>query len=356
MRTALAILFTAFLYSAVGQTVVDFYLDMEAGTNGQTITTNLLNSCTHTTSGAGYWTLNRGHPEGCTDCFDELSTVTDFAVLTTVGTNGVWPLRSPVKVNGVTYNDATHTRVFGKGLNHRDQGAQFNFATPHLRVSMGYYYTMAVGYDNDYISNILSTDMYNYSNPNAWDFDIMGGSIVNYDAEVNVHSQAGGTGEVESVSIDKTKTYWITQLWDGSNGVCKVVVYDPLTWTQVGGTSQLVLSNLPCEQVQFGDLENTNTSFAVTNCFGNLIMDWTTATFPLLLPAPAPPPFTNIVISWTPTNAATLERSTNGTGIAWQTYSNNARPPVTIPIQQSPPYALFRVRSSNSTTMSLSRH
>ncbi len=353
MRTTLAILFAVVLYSAVGQTAVDFYLDMEAGTNGQAITTNLLNSCTHTAPGAGYWTLNRGHPLGCSDCFAELASVTDFVVLTTAGTNGVWQLRSPVTVNGITYDDATHTRVFGKGLNNRDQGAQFNFATPHLRVSMGYYYTMAVGYNNNYIANILSTDMYNYANPTAWEFDVMGGSIVNYNATINVHSQAGGPGQAGTIGIAKTKTYWITQLWDGSNGVCKVEVYDPVTWAKIGNTSQLVLSNLPCENVQFGDLENTNSSFAVTNCFGNLIMNWTTATFPLLLPAAASPLFANIVVSWTPTNSAALESSTNGNSLAWQIYSNNATPPITIPVQLLLPYELFRVRSSISTTMSI---
>ncbi len=267
---------------------VDFYLDMEAGTNGQPITTNLLASCTHTTEG-GYWTLNRGHPQGCTDCFAQLPSVTDFVVLTSAGTNGVWQLRSPVSVNGVTYNDATHTRVFGKGMHDLNQGAQFNFATPHWQVSMGYYYTMAVGYNNDYIGDILSTDMYNYTNSGSWDFDVMGGSIMNYVAEVNVHSQAGGTGSVVQDNIAFSKTYWISQLWDGLNGVCKVAVYDPLTWTQVGSTSQLTLSNMPCLCVQFGEFDPTNSpTFAVTNCFGNLVMDWNTATFPLLLPAEGP--------------------------------------------------------------------
>jgi hypothetical protein len=354
MKTTLAILFAAILYSAIGQTAVDFYLDMEAGTNGQSITTNLLNSCTHTDPGAGFWTLNRGHPKGCTDCFDELSNFTDFVVLTTAGTNGVWPLRSPVSVNGVTYDDATHTRVFGKGLNDRDQGAQFNFATPHLRVSMGCYYTMAVGLNTSNIANILSTDMYNYANPNAWEFDIMGGSIANHLATVNVHSQAGGPGQAGTISIGTAKTYWITQLWDGSNGVCKVEAYDPVTWAKIGSTSQLVLSNLPCQSVQFGDMENTNSSFPVTNCFGNLIMNWTTAAFPLLLPAAAPLPPTNLlIVSWTPASPATLESSTNVGGSAWQTYSNNVTPPVAIPVLQSPPLELFRVLSSNSPTMKI---
>lgn len=348
MRTALAILFAAGLYSAAGQTAVDFYLDMEAGTNGQAITTNLLNSCTHTAPGAGRWTLNCGHPKGCTDCYEELAGVTDFVVLTTAGTNGVWQLRSPVTVNGVAYDDAMHTRVFGKGLNKRDQGAQFNFVTPHLQISMGYYYTMAVGWNNNSIANILSTEMYNYANPDAWEFDIMGGSIVNNNASVFVHSQAGGPVQAGTIGIAQTKTYWITQLWDGLNGVCKVEVYDPVTWTKISGTSQLVLSNMPCANVQFGDLENTNSSFAVTNCFGNLIMDWTTATFPLLLPAAAPP--ASIIISWTPTNSATLEHTTNANSYVWQTYSNNATPPVTIPIKLLP-QELFRVRSTNSTTI-----
>ena len=264
-------------------TLVDFYLDMEAGTNGQAITTNLLNSCTHVEPGAGYWTFNRGHPEFCTDCFDELSNIADFLVLTTAGTNGVWPLRSPVEVNGVAYNDATHTRVFGKGLNVRDQGAQFNFTTPPLRISIGYYYTMVVGYKGEQIGDyVLSTCLNNYANESDWEYDIMAGSAINYAGTVFVHSHAGGPQNTSTIGIAITKTYWITQLWDGSNGVCKVEVYDPVTWAKIGSTSQLALSNLPCEFFQFGDLQNTNSSFSVTNCFGNIIMDWTSATFPLL--------------------------------------------------------------------------
>ena len=67
MRTTLAILFAAVLYSAVGQTVVDFYLDMEAGASEEILTTNLLNSWTHVAPGVGYWTFNRGiRKEGST--------------------------------------------------------------------------------------------------------------------------------------------------------------------------------------------------------------------------------------------------------------------------------------------------
>src|SRR5258706_52775 len=190
MRTTLAILFVAVLNSAVGQTAVDFYLDMETGTNGQAITTNLLNSCTHAVPGAGYWTLNRGHPKGCTNCYEELASVADFTVMTTAGTNGVWQLRSPVSVNEVAYDNATHTRVFGKGLNIRDQGAQFNFTTPHQRISVGFYHTMAIGYSNQSIAEILSAEMYNYANETNWEFDIASGSVNSHNARIFVHSQA----------------------------------------------------------------------------------------------------------------------------------------------------------------------
>jgi len=176
----------------------------------------------------------------------------------------------------------------------------------------------------------------------------MGGSIENDHAKVFVHTQNGGPDEAGTISIDQTKTYWITQLWDGENGEAKVEVYDPATWAKVVNTSTLSLSNRYCQTFAFGDVEiDRDNHFPVTNCFGNLIMDWTTATFPLLLPATAAP--TNIIVAWTPTNSATLERWTNGNRLAWQTYSNNATPPVTIPIQPLLPQGLFRVRSSNST-------
>lgn len=356
MRMVLAILFAAFVHSALAATAVDFYLDMEAGTNGEAITTNLLNSCTHVAAAAGYWTLNRGHPKGCTDCFQPLASITDFVTLSTAGTNGVLRLRSPVRVDGVTYDNAIHTRVFGKGLNRRDQGAQFNFSTPHLRLSLGYYYTMTVGYSGQNISDyIVSTALLNYANENNWDYDILAGSAINYHGSVFVHSQAGGPQNTTTIGLALTKSYWITQLWDGSNGVCKIEVYDPLTWAKVGTTSQLVLSNLPCQFFQFGDMQNTNASFAVTNCFGNLIMDWTSARFPLLLPPPTQSPPTNIVISWTPPNSATLLHSTNPNGFIWQVYSNKAIPPVTIPGTQLLPADLFQLRSSNLTTLFIQR-
>jgi hypothetical protein len=353
MKTALAVCFFV-LYTAAAQTPVDFYLDMEAGTNGQSLTTNLLNACTHTAPGAGYWTFNRAHPKGCTDCWQEIPSATDFTVLTNVGTNLVWPLRSAISVNGKTYTDTNHTRVFGKGLNSRDQAAQFTFTTPHLRLSLGYYYTMALGYTGQDIEDyILSTGLINYANENDWEYDIMGGAVADYDAYVFVHSQAGGPPNTTTIGMAVTKSYWITQLWDGLNGVCKVEVYDPVTWAKVGNTSQLVLSNLPCEFFQFGDMQNTNALFPVTNCFGNLIMDWTTAAFPLLLPAVAPPSPAYLIVSWTPTNSATLENATNASGAVWQTYSNNATPPMLIPIRRSQPVDLYRVRSTRATTMSV---
>jgi len=225
-----------------------------------------------------------------------------------------------------------------------------NFTTPKRRVSIGFYYTMAVGWNNDSIPNILSTFMYDTSTypSGGWEYDIMGGSIENDHAKVFVHTQNGGPDEAGTISIDQTKTYWITQLWDGENGEAKVEVYDPATWAKVVNTSTLSLSNRYCQTFAFGDVEiDRNNHFPVTNCFGNIIMDWTTATFPLLLPGTAAP--TNIIVAWTPTNSATLERWTNGNRLAWQTYSNNATPPVTIPIQPLLPQGLFRVRSSNST-------
>src|SRR5579872_1982557 len=340
--------------SAAAQTPVDFYLDMEAGTNGETITTNLLNACTHIAPGAGYWTLNHSHPKGCTDCWEEIASVTDFMVLTNAGTNGVWPLRSAISVNGMAYVDAAPSRMFGKGLESRDQAAQFNFATPHLRLSLGYYYTMAVGYSGQDIGDyILSTALFNYANESDWEYDVMAGAVENYDAYVFVHSTAGGPQNTALIGLTVAKTYWITQLWDGLSGVCRVEVYDPVTWAKIGNTSQLVLSNLPCEYFQFGDMQNTNALFSVTNCFGNLIMDWTTATFPLLLPAVAPPSPAYLIVSWTPANSATLEQATAVSGAAWHTYSNNATPPVVIPIQRSQPVEFYRVRSTNATTMSV---
>src|SRR6185436_18532858 len=107
-------------------------------------------------------------------------------------------------------------------------------------------------YNNQSIAEILSAEMYNYANETNWDFDIASGSVIGHNARIFVHSQAGGANEAGSINVATAKTYWITQLWDGSNGVCKVEVYDPVTWTKIGNTSQLVLSNLPCEHLQFG--------------------------------------------------------------------------------------------------------
>jgi PKD repeat protein len=271
-------------------TAVDFYLDMEAGANGQNITTNLLAACTHTTDSGGWWTLNGGPNES--PIWNPVASTTGFTVIS----NQSWAaqLRSPVSVGGTNYGNSNHSRVFGYSLLNRNQCAMWHFGTQQRRVSVGYYYAMARGFSLNpvYINNILSvcmldTNMLGSAGAIQGEFDIMGGGIWNQQAHVNVHSQAGGGYDTTQINIDKEKVYWVTQLWDGQNGICQVQVYDPSTWTQIGGTSTLALESNMCARICFGDIESEQGSndYAVTNTFGNLIMDWTTAKFPLLLPA-----------------------------------------------------------------------
>jgi len=99
--------------------------------------------------------------------------------------------------------------------------------------------------------------------------------------------QPGGTST--AYTLQKNKVYWITGKWDqanGANGLASQMIFDPVTWTQVGATQTRLLGNGEaggsCRDIAIGRYDNHQV--APANSFhwiDNLVIDDTGANFPM---------------------------------------------------------------------------
>lgn len=279
---------------ARSQTTVDFFFDPSWGTNGTAITVSQLNACTRATMGStsNFWELNRG--QYGTPQWGTLSSVQGFTFLTHPMTLS---LRSSVTVNGTNYTGSGATKMMAYSREYVSQVAAWCFTDAttgspvprsKAKVSVGLYFMLNDGPESSY--NNLPVNIFpNYYHSWGGDYAIMGGVIDGSDITIRVHCLSGTPVEIDVV---RSKVYWITTLCDIVAETAKVRVYDPDTWTQVGSDSILNYgdgsSGYNVTTVMFGEGWNDNTA-NTTNYFGQIIMDWTTATWPLLLPSNSTP-------------------------------------------------------------------
>lgn len=233
---------------------------MEAGNNREPVTTNFLSAATRGTGGA--WSVN--------------TRLTHLMVSSSFET----PLLHPVSIGGLTYNDEQSTRTFVFTNTAFRQFATYKFEQRTSKLSFGLYMRL---------SGFSRLD-------NSFDFVAVEGGgdflVVNFQDRSSglayrVHTLdqnnvgAGGAGLGIAVPVVQNKTYWITCLWDKSNLLATLKIYDPETWLLVGTSSNVILSR-DAENICIGRYDNHGGAVQNSSTyFEDLIWDVTGADYPL---------------------------------------------------------------------------
>jgi hypothetical protein len=251
------------LASAQAQTpAVDLYVDMEAGSIGSALTAATLTTATRGTGGS--WSLS-GNASNARVTSDEVQ------------------LHTQVRVGSTLYTDAGHTRGIAFPLNTTTSFAQYRFASTRSAVSMGAYVNFgSIGSSFQTIDHLF--------------FEGTDGSFcvaqTSSSFRLRSHSGANGGSSVGSdISISPNNWYWITLKFQ--IGLCSLQIFDADTRQLVGQSTVSINSRSPVESFKFGRTDShsgTNPPSSSLNRFDDLVLDWSTAAFPLLNPTGAPPP------------------------------------------------------------------
>lgn len=239
---------------------VNTFVDMEAGNDADTLTTTILDACTHEAAN-GSWSISASPLTGFTVSADDLGT-----------------LNSPVTVSGITYTGAGG--VHGWDYHHTanpDKNVNYAPVTPGTKMALGCFFktTLAAGVFGSY-------DMFQIIGTNGTTavFQVQDGATV-FAIAHGSSPIAGTTSSVGNVTMTTGTTYWINLLYDGVNSLCKVALFNPTTWAQVGSTLECAIDpGVTIQTVRIG-CNGHGSRPDKHSYFDNLIMDWTTATFPL---------------------------------------------------------------------------
>jgi hypothetical protein len=110
------------------------------------------------------------------------------------------------------------------------------------------------------------------------------------DYALNLESNPSGVTTHSAYQIISPFTwYWLTIFADFFGGVGKLAIYDTTTWAQVGSTISTtldvdaVVANRAVDRLKFGNGEvGTASSGTTISFFEHIVMDYTSARFPLL--------------------------------------------------------------------------
>lgn len=108
--------------------------------------------------------------------------------------------------------------------------------------------------------------------------------IVNFEDDpgarfsIQVHTSAG-LGPI--IPVANNTWYWITVLWDRTNTLATLKIYNAATWGLLG-TSTLFLENTQCERFQFGRSDDHNVLRNAFFYYDDIAIDLTGTKFPLL--------------------------------------------------------------------------
>jgi hypothetical protein len=236
---------------------VDVYVDMESGSPGDNITAVIAAAATH--GGNGVWSTIP-------------SQLTTFKVIA-----GDATLPFPVNVGGTIYND-TGTRGWDYGHTNENSWTHYGLDPVHLKISAGAFLSTGPKDTWGYYDYLVISG---YVNPQSCVVQLRD----NPDADqrvIRAHSTPqSGTQYGSPIPVVADKLYWVSLLYDSGNGVCKVAVFDPGTWQQVGTTSTTQLNtNVPVRFLRFG-MNAHNVTSNEHSYFDDILIDWTEGKFPL---------------------------------------------------------------------------
>lgn len=248
--------------------VADLYVDMGSGKPGDAMTTQLLDAMTHGTGGT--WSMRRG-PE---------KTDTPLAEFTVSAAKGRLPV--PVSVNGVIHNNAENQRGWACEMATPLRCIYYTFKTPHSAVSVGFFL--------EYHGTKAWTPLDLVCINSGDDFVVMNTREHPQTPGVRVHTgdrspdnkpKPSRAGPV--IPLEDGKLYWVSMRFT-QHGDSSLALFDPKTFQQIGPTSTLTLtSNTPARMILIGRCDKHPGAIPPTTLYWNdLVVDWTTARFPLL--------------------------------------------------------------------------
>lgn len=250
MRRLLAILILAPL-AAVGALPVDSYADFENGSSGDALTPTILNNGTH---GAGSWSIAGSNTK---EVYGSAEAI----------------LRGPVSVSGTSYNDSAGTRGIRVKMDATGNYVQLTLPASKATFSVGMFISFSpenyVLFDRVYIG---TAD---------------GGYFVCQNA-ADGHIRAHGDGPIstgsEITTITHDKIYWLTMQFVKTS-TCRLSIYDPANWAFVGSSEVTIDSTGNGTLIRLGRTDNHGNGPGTSyDLFDDLIIDTTTARYPLLPP------------------------------------------------------------------------
>jgi hypothetical protein len=248
--------------------VVDLYVDMEAGKAGDALTTELLDAMTR--GAGGTWRMRRG--QEWTD-----SPLSEFTVSASRGR-----LPVPVSASGVIHKNTEDKRGWACEMATPVRSIAYTFATPHPAVSVGFFleYHGTKKWTPLDLVIINSTD---------GDFVAMNTREHPQTPGVRVHTGDRGPNQERLgsragpvIPLEDGKLYWVSMRFT-RHGDSSLALFDPVTFKQIGPTSTLTLnSDTPARSIMIGRCDNHGVVAPTTIYWNDLVVDWTTARFPLL--------------------------------------------------------------------------
>lgn len=258
VRILFLYLLFSFSYSSYG--ALNGYLDMEAGSNRQAVTTNILNAATHGTGGS--WSVN--------------TPLTHLMVSSSFET----PLLKPISIGGISYADDRSTRTFVFTNTAYRQFATYTFSQRTPKLSFGLFMRLSGFGRTDSSFDFVAVEA-------GGDFLVVNFQDRSSGLAYRVHTLdqnnvgPGGAGLGIAVPVVQNKTYWITCLWDKASLLATLKVYDPETWLLVGTSSNVILSR-DAENICIGRYDNHGGAVQNSSTyFEDLVWDVTGATYPI---------------------------------------------------------------------------
>jgi len=269
--------------------LVDLYIDMDDGSNGNVLTTTILGNSTNGTGGS--WSISPTPLTAFT-----ASTSAEVAV-------------PPVQIGSTIYNPDAGT--LGWGYNHAAGGveyAQYTFSPRRAGVSMGAYFSSTLtGTSGNSHDNFLFNA---FPSGASCVFQSLNSSA---GQSWRAHSAGGGLTSAigQNITYVPGKTYWVTMRVEAD--VCSLMVIDPVTWTKVGESLVPYLkSSYTIDNFQMG----AGHAFAQSGVdrWDDMIVDYTNDKYPLLPEEVSPMSFnpnTNVSYMSGPVGIGTTSPFTN---------------------------------------------
>jgi hypothetical protein len=247
-----AIVLFCSLFANVGYcaTSADILIDFETGADGNVITGAILNSSTH--GSGGTWSTSKSP-----------------MTASTISTSGEKKYSGNIIVGGTSYADSSSTRGVKWTANLQIEYSQFSFSSSYSSVSAGFFFYAGIPTGDPTYYN-----PFNVGNPGneycapQWRYN-------------GIHLETKG-GDSADVNVSSYKWYWITIKYV-QNGTSYMSVYDPTNWSLVGTVTHTLL-DFPATVMQFGQMHAQIGQAGSYYYFDDILIDWTTATFPLLPP------------------------------------------------------------------------